>query len=632
MQDLFISSAKLTGSPDESGWAQVHEFKPEDEEKTKKRGHLFAVVSTGKQKDGVESVAAGRELLSRLHEEYFGKLDISAFNGLKRAVEKVSEEFAETWGGVEVAAIAVVDSVIYSAAAGGATISIFRKGILAPILKSTKGEVISASGHPQEGDLMLLASSEFSNDVNEGVVKAALESGDPENAVETFAPMVHAKEDAGSVAACVVRFGEEEKLQPLEVETKEEKKFEKKPEAKEKSPVATPSFFKKVGIFAKDLIPERGLRIKRSEVDVENAQKKRLAITTGVILLVLLLVSIVFGVRQKRVSDRKAKYEERLSQARHELDEAKSLFSLNPERARELFASSSEIVSQLEEEGVEDSELAQLKQEIAEGRQGVLGEHDVGSSQFLDIALLNDTSIDELVSTVDEIYILDRGKDRIVEVEVETKKTETFAGPAQISDALSIAAYEGRVFVVEEEGIFEVGNSREEAVEKEWDGEILAKAYAANLYILGKEESMVWRYAGTDAGFADQDEWLAPGIEPELSGVISMAIDGSIWILTESGNVEKYTRGNAQPLADISSSPPMLDPRIIYTNEELENVYILDQETARVLVFDKEGNYVAQYKSDVFRSANGLFVSESLGKIIVSSEDKLHSVDLAGEE
>jgi hypothetical protein len=93
LMSFAVSSSKLTGIPGPSGWVQVHEYLPKDEEKLKLRGHLFAVIATsgkgvsgpdlrfresqGSEKGprpggGVESVAAGRELLTRLHEEYFG--------------------------------------------------------------------------------------------------------------------------------------------------------------------------------------------------------------------------------------------------------------------------------------------------------------------------------------------------------------------------------------------------------------------------------------------------------------------------------------------------------------------------------------------------------------------------------
>lgn len=240
MQEFNLTSAKLTGNPGESGWSQVHEFKPEDEEKLAKRGHLFAVISTGEQKEGVDSVVVGREFLSRLHEEYFGKLDISAFNALKKAIETVIEEFSESWGGVEIAAAASLNGIVYSAAGGGASVYIFRKGMLAPILKSKKEEVISASGHPQVKDQIVLATSGFTKDIGEGVVKGALESGSPAEAVESFAPMVHSKDATGSVGVCVIGFEKEEAL--AEIQMEEKQKMPLVPKEEELGVAKRPSF------------------------------------------------------------------------------------------------------------------------------------------------------------------------------------------------------------------------------------------------------------------------------------------------------------------------------------------------------------------------------------------------------
>ena len=58
---IKLTPAKLTGSPDASGWAQVHEFKPQDLEKFNLRGHFLAVIATSSPKElGVNAVLEGR--------------------------------------------------------------------------------------------------------------------------------------------------------------------------------------------------------------------------------------------------------------------------------------------------------------------------------------------------------------------------------------------------------------------------------------------------------------------------------------------------------------------------------------------------------------------------------------------
>jgi hypothetical protein len=192
VQALEVASAKLTGNPDPSGWAQVHEFSPQEEEKLKARGHLFAVISTGRHEEGVDSVVAGRELLSRLHEEYFGEITKPAFISLKEAVEKVITEFTASWGEVEIAAAVYLNGVVYSVAGGGAQAVLFRDGMLAKILESGgDAGTISASGYPKEGDIFLLATNNFFATLPNGVIKAALEGHDPGGAAESLAPYIH---------------------------------------------------------------------------------------------------------------------------------------------------------------------------------------------------------------------------------------------------------------------------------------------------------------------------------------------------------------------------------------------------------------------------------------------------------
>lgn len=108
---FLVTSIKITGTPGASGWSQVHEFKPDDPEKLNQRGHLFAVVAAAPQ--------AGRELILRIQEEYFGALKTTAFYALKSTVQKVTDEFAKKEEEVEVAAAVVLKEVVYSAAGGG---------------------------------------------------------------------------------------------------------------------------------------------------------------------------------------------------------------------------------------------------------------------------------------------------------------------------------------------------------------------------------------------------------------------------------------------------------------------------------------------------------------------------------
>lgn len=606
MNKFRVNSSKLTANPGEGGWAQVHEFKPEDREKLALRGHLFAVVATSKQEEGIDSVVVGREVLARLHEEYFGKTKIKAFNALKSAVEKVINEFAESLGQVEIAAAVLLQDVVYSAAGGGSQAVVFREGMLAKILVSKKGEVVSASGYPQGDDIFLLGTASLFESLGEGIIKAALTSGDPQGTVESLAPAVHSKKEGGNLGLIVIKF-EKDKI------------FEEKPPVRDLK-ISPLSFFQKV-------VRQR-IYVRREEVEGEVVQRRKVTVSIGAILVVLLVVSIGFGIRQKGIRETRSRYEGRLTEAQHEFEEAIRLFPLNPERARELFVHSRSLSEELLREGVADDALDELKKNLEQNAGDILGEYKLEPELFIDISLLSDgLAGDDLAASAEQLFVLDKRGKRIVQVSIETKKTEVVAGPEQIDKVDDIAAYSQRVFILNPSGVFEVGEEKKRLVEADWEGEVLSYAYAGNLYILEKGSSEVWRYPGTGETFGSKQRWLAPGAEPNLASIFSWTVNGSIWFLSETGDVFKYTRGNQESLTISGVVPGLSRPSAIYTNEELEFVYILEKENQRVVVIDKEGKYQAQYLDELIGEARNLMVSEKEGKIILLTETKLYSIE-----
>ncbi len=626
MNKFRVKSSKLTANPGEGGWAQVHEFKPEDKEKLALRGHLFAVVATSKQEEGVDSVVLGREVLARLHEEYFGKTKLKAFNALKNAIEKVINEFTESLGQVEIAAAVLLQDVVYSATGGGSQAAVFREGMLAKILISKKGEVVSASGYPQEDDIFLLGTASLFESLGEGIIKAALTSGKPQEIVESLAPAVHSKKEGGNLGLVVIKF---EKPEVFEI-GRPEKESKEKPSVKDLK-ISPPPLLQKVMnrlSAIKIKFPKKRIYVRREEVEVEVVQKRKVAVSIGAILVILLIVSIGFGIRQKKIGETRSRYEGRLTEAQHEFEEAIRLFSLNPERARELFIHSRNLSEELLGEGVSDRDLDELEKNLEQNRGYILGEYKIEPELFIDISLLSEgLTGDDLAASAGQLFVLDKNGKRIVQVSIDTKKTEVVAGPEQIDEVDDIAAYAERVFILNSSGVFEVGEEKKKAVDADWEGEVLAYTYAGNLYILEKGNSEIWRYPGTGETFSSRQRWLAPGVEPDLGNIFSWTIDGSIWFLSETGGIFKYTRGNQDSLTIASVVPNLSSPSAIYTNEELEFVYILEKENQRVVVIDKKGNYQAQYLNEVIGEAKNLAVSEEEGKIIFLTETKLYSIE-----
>jgi hypothetical protein len=225
------------------------------------------------------------------------------------------------------------------------------------------------------------------------------------------------------------------------------------------------------------------------------------------------------------------------------------------------------------------------------------------------------------------VFVLDKGGKKVVGISFGTKKSEIVAGPDQISDARDLAVYEDRAFVLEADGIYEVGKTKNKVVDSVWKAEVLIYAYAANLYVLDKEAGVIWRYPGSGSTFGAGTNWLAPGVSPDLSLVKAMSIDGAIWLLSGSGRISKFSQGNSINFTITGVFPQLANPNSIYTNEELDFVYILERDKKRVVVLEKDGKYKAQYIADKLGEATDLAVSEADGKIIILAGDKLFSIE-----
>jgi len=620
---LRIISAKVTATPGLSGWAQVHDFVPEDADRKRIRGRLIAVIATKKAEEGIDTIASGREIISRLHEEYYGPTEGKPFDLLRDAAQKITAEFRQNWGDIEVAACAFVEGVIYSVASGGAQVMICRGGALATILASD-GEIITASGYPKEGDLMLLATKTFFQKISIGIVKTALTGGSPESAAETFNLIIHEGAEERNLGAVIMKFNTPQSVQ---IENQNEK-----PQVLPKDKPINLLKQKVTVLFNKfrSRIPERSIYIKSGIGDEVTSQSKKMTFSVGVILLVILIVSIGFGIRQKSANDLKKKYQGILQIAQSEVDQAIGLAGVSPDKSRELFMDSEQKLKQILDLKVSDPKVIALQNKIEESKGAILGEYDGTPALFLDLSLLSSGFMGDAVSASGgNIYILDKLGKRVVSVAIDTKKSKVVAGPTVIDNAADLAAYQDKAFILAADGIYQVGLVKTRVIDKTWAGDALISAFAGNMYVLDKSGNAIYRYSGqTGDTFGAQQKWLSASTTANFSGAISWGMDGAIYVLYPNSKILKYSLGSPQNFSVSGVLPEIGNIDAISADPDNQYIYLLDKAGKRVVVIDKKGKYKAQYTNGQIAGAKSLVVSESQKEIILLTGDKLLSIEI----
>ena len=340
------------------------------------------------------------------------------------------------------------------------------------------------------------------------------------------------------------------------------------------SPKTSPFAAVQKFISDRKLVPERKIFVKQEPGFESDSKGKKTTFSVGIILLVILVVSIGFGVRQKAAKEKQA------VEAQKSQDQA-------AREAAGFYISQPEL--------------------------------------FLDLTLLSSGfKGDALSSSGENLYVLDKNSKKIVSIEISSKKSEVVAGQGELDEAFDLAAYEDRVFISDSEGIKEVDDGATSVVDKDWEGEALIQAFAGNLYVLDKSAGAIYRYSGGDEGFGTKQNWLAASTKPDFSDAKAWTFDGAIYVLTGS-KILKFSQGSPQTF---SLPSEVLSVAAIYADEENQYFYVLDKENGRVFVLEKDGKFKAQYESEQIKSAVNLIASEAEKKIILLTGEKLLLIEM----
>ncbi|MBU6389668.1 hypothetical protein KGQ71_04095 [Patescibacteria group bacterium] len=128
--------------------------------------------------------------------------------------------------------------------------------------------------------------------------------------------------------------------------------------------------------------------------------------------------------------------------------------------------------------------------------------------------------------------------------------------------------------------------------------------FNGNIYILDSKNGLLWKYLNTGTAY-QKGVSVIDNNRYDIKHSVSLAIDGAIYFLKADGSVTKFISGQQQSFS-LKGQPylaqKLTQPTQIITSENMDDIYVLDtgvssalHSTARVLVFDKNGNYIKEY-------------------------------------
>lgn len=158
--------------------------------------------------------------------------------------------------------------------------------------------------------------------------------------------------------------------------------------------------------------------------------------------------------------------------------------------------------------------------------------------------------------------------------------------------------------------------------------------WSNRIYMLDPAGGNIWKYTylGTRDRFAEAEEYILD--ETDVSAARDLAIDGNVYTLDANGDINKFYAGTKVDF--FIDNPPfgsLQDPRVIYTNERLDEVFVLDSGENKVVVYLKDsrtGNlvYQSQYLFDNVDELRDLYVDEETRTLFVLTATKIIELSL----
>ncbi len=368
-----------------------------------------------------------------------------------------------------------------------------------------------------------------------------------------------------------------------------------------------------------------------------------------IVLLLLFAVSIIIGIRNEAQGRSGKEAEKTIIEVQRLYDEGMALIDLNALKSRDrlleaktLLLTAQKTISPKTKEG---RQLEDLEKKIADALPRATQEYDAQPELFFDVSLLKpNTRVTSWALSDDMMALLDGQSRTLFSLAASSKSGKVVGGGSAFDGASLVGLHGDTAYILVGEGVHALSlkdlSVKQFVVRRapEWGTIRGFIAFGGNLYLQDVDKSRIWKYVGTQSkeaseagvikGFSELREYLNPDTLPDLSKTLNFAIDGSVWLGTSQGQVMKFTQGKDDPFIPKGVEPELGSTLFVYTDDNCDFVYVLDRDNKRVVVFEKNGTYKAQYHIQGDVAPSGLAVSESLKKIFLFIDGKIYAIDL----
>ena len=177
--------------------------------------------------------------------------------------------------------------------------------------------------------------------------------------------------------------------------------------------------------------------------------------------------------------------------------------------------------------------------------------------------------------------------------------------------------------------IYNINNNSFNVDELLWpiSGSILdAKNFNNSLFVLG--ENNIIKYSFKNGSFSEAKKWIQTSNNQEkLINPLSMAIDGSIFILDNLGNISEFLKG--EKIDEIANLGLVSKDSQIVTNEDLNKIYFFDSLSSKIIIINKLTSEIEyNFKDPFLTGIKYISPQNNESSLFVLDNKGIYSIDL----
>jgi len=393
-----------------------------------------------------------------------------------------------------------------------------------------------------------------------------------------------------------------------------------------------------------DMLPEKSIKNPTILKPPRKNWIAKILLVAFVICALMFVASLVVLNHNQKIALEKKEYAQKLTEIENEKEQlAIAMLSSATEAPKEVYKIFEEIELIL-------NELPRNTEEQEESFQFLYSEHIQKRNEFYKITdiikpleLVDLYSIDENIQTKgcakinDNLYIFNPQNNYIYTINLENKEAEiinrTSANIGYLEkiyqwDNDNLIGYDQNQNLVNFNTIDSKLSLLALVTEHQTDEIIDLQIYNSRLYILMSSINKINRYQKIMDGFGKEQSWTE-NEDVDVSKGISLTIDGAIYVLQKDGQIIKLYEGRKANfnLSNIRPKLSLEKAGKIFTNDELDNLYVLDEDTQRIIVLSKTGELIQQFTSDSFDELKDFAVSDREDKIWILNGSKIFEIE-----